>query len=169
MPLGPFLRELRKHHSLTLETVSQRAGITRVTLNRWETGTHQPRLPELEAVLRVLEASPKQRRQALNLLDAPRAKALFREELQRIADQRDFGLMPQGGDLLRTLRHRRRLSQEILAARVGVSARTLHRWERSETWPTLEQLHAFCYAVGAHEEEVVALTVGRFFASSPFG
>jgi transcriptional regulator with XRE-family HTH domain len=167
MSLGPFLRDLRKTRHLTLEAVSQRAGIARVTLNRWEKGTHQPRLAELDAVLGVLEASPRQRKQALNLLDAPRARNLVRDEINRIAERRNLGPMPQGGDLLRTMRHRRRLSQEALAKQIGVSARTLHRWERSEAWPTMEQLHAFCFAVGAHEEEVIGLTVGRFAPDTP--
>lgn len=167
MDFGTVLRNLRKSRHLTLEAVSRQAGISRVTLNRWERGTHQPRLTELEAVLKVLEASPKQRRQAMNLLDAPRAKTLIREEIHRIAEQRDLGPMPQRGDLLRTMRHRRGISQEVLAQQIGVSARTLHRWEYSEAWPTVEQLHALCFALKAHEAEVIALTVGRFAPQSP--
>jgi transcriptional regulator with XRE-family HTH domain len=162
MPLGSFLRELRKSQRLTLETVSQQAGISRVTLNRWETDVCLPRLPELEAVLRVLGASAKQCSQALTLLNAPRARAAVQEKIARLADQKDLGEMPQRGTLLRVMRLRRRLSQEELAAQIGISPRTLHRWETSETQPTVEQIHAFCFAVGAHEEEVIALTVGRF-------
>lgn len=167
MDFGPFLRGLRKNRHLTLEVVSQRAGISRVTLNRWEKGTHQPRLTELEAVLGVLEAGPRQRRQALSLLDAPRARTLVREEVDRLAAQSDIGPMPRGGDLLRTMRYRRGLSQEVLAEQIGVSARTLHRWELSEVWPMMEQLHSLCFALGAQEEEIIALTMGCFSPDPP--
>lgn len=169
MSLGSFLRELRKSHHLTLEAASQKAGVSRVTLNRWETGKNLPRLPELEAALCALDATPKQKRQALNALDAPRARAVVQAEIARIAEQKDLGEMPQGGSLMRMMRVRRQLSQEGLAQQLGVSPRTLHRWECSETQPTTEQIHAFCFAVNAHEAEVVALTVGRFApqASAP--
>jgi transcriptional regulator with XRE-family HTH domain len=57
---------------------------------------------------------------------------------------------------------RRGLSLEEAASLVEVTARTLRRWEKLEVWPSVEQLHRLCFALQAHEEEVVSLTVGQF-------
>src|SRR5262249_34851765 len=57
---------------------------------------------------------------------------------------------------------RRGLSLEEAARRVQITSGTLRRWEKMEVWPSLEQLHRLCFALGAQEEEIVALTVGRF-------
>lgn len=145
-----------------MEQAAQQAGIHRSTLYRWEQGQTQPRLPELEALLEALGASPTQRRQAIALVDAPRAQALVKVQNARIAARRGLGTMPQGGDLLRAMRLRRGRSLEEVAAHIGMTSWTLRRWEKAETWPSVEHLHALCYALGAKEEEVLALTCGHF-------
>src|SRR5437016_2875076 len=127
--LGEFLRSLRKEEGLTLEQAARAAGIGRVTLNRWETGVHQPRLPELEALLGALRADPQRKRQALALMDAPRARKRTRALIAQIGERAGIGPMPNGGDLLRAMRMRRGLSREAAAERIGVSTRTLRRWE----------------------------------------
>src|ERR687883_310150 len=66
---GRFLRQLRQAQGLTLEQAAQKAGIGRVTLNRWETDAQKPRLKELEALLTALAASLAQRRKALALVE----------------------------------------------------------------------------------------------------
>src|SRR5262249_2802082 len=33
--------------------------------------------------------------------------------------------------------------------------------EKAEVWPSVERLHALCYVLHAHEEEIVALTCGH--------
>lgn len=160
--LGDFLRTLRTSRRIGLTAAATAAGVHRTTLHRWEQSEVLPRLAELEALLSALQADAKQKRQALLLLDAPRAKNQVRAEIVRIGDQLGIGTMPSGGDLLRALRLRRRLSLEEVANRIQTTSGTLRRWEKMEVWPSLEQLHRLCYALGAHEQEVVALTVGRF-------
>ena len=51
-------------------------------------------------------------------------------------------------------------SLEELAARMGVTTRTLRRWEQAEVWPSPTFLHALCQTLNAHEEERTALTMG---------
>ena len=165
--IGGFLRALRRGRRLTMEQSARQAGLHRATLDRWEKGRAQPRLPELKALLGALGASPQQRRRALTLVDAPRARALVRADLARTAGGAGLGPMPQGGDLLRALRLRRGRSLEQTAAHLGVTSVTVRRWEATETWPAAQQLHRLCYALGAKEEEVLALTCGRFARTAP--
>ena len=122
----------------------------------------QPHLPELSALLTALEVTEQQKHQAVGLLEAPRALRQIRREVTRIAEQKGVPALSHGGDLLHALRMRRGLSREEAAGRVGVSVRTLRRWEKMEAWPSHEPLHHLLYALGAREEEVVALTVGSF-------
>jgi transcriptional regulator with XRE-family HTH domain len=159
--VGSFLRELRKARGWSMAQAAARAGIGRVTLNRWETDRFQPRLPELEAVLSALRATATQRLRALMLLRAPRA-------LQHLYATGDAGgeafpeRMGSGGSLLRAMRLRRGWNMETLAHRIGVEHSTISRWERGESWPSAERLHAVCFALEAHEAELTALTCGRF-------
>jgi transcriptional regulator with XRE-family HTH domain len=145
-----------------MEQTAQKSGIHRVTLHRWEKGQAQPRLPELNAMLEVLEASATQRMHAVALMDAPRAQALMRVQIASIAEQSGMASMPHGGDLLHAMRLRRGWSLEEIATRIGMSSWTLRRWEKAETWPSIEQLHRLCYALQAKEEELIALTCGQF-------
>jgi transcriptional regulator with XRE-family HTH domain len=160
--IGQLLRQLRRKRRLTLEQAAQAAGLSRSAVNRWETGVNQPRLAELNALLEALGASPQQRRAAIAQMDAPRAQAQVQAEVTHIAEQVGIGPKPNGGDLLRALRMRRSLSLEVVAERLGVTVRTLRRWENTEVWPSTEQLHQLCYVLKAQEEEVIALTCGRF-------
>src|SRR4051794_28746138 len=85
--LGALLRQWRRERGLTLDAAARAAGIARRTLIRWEGGTHQPRRPELEAVLTALSADPSQRRRAFALLEAPRGQGILRTEVARLAGQ----------------------------------------------------------------------------------
>lgn len=160
--LGDFLRTLRKQRRLSIEQAAQAAGIHRVTLYRWERGDTVPRLTELSALLNGLGANREQRRQAVTLMDAPRARTLVRGQVARVAERAGIGAMPHGGELLRAMRMRRGLELEAIAFRVGVTSGTLRRWERGDTWPSVAQLHALCFALGAKEAEMTALTCGEF-------
>ena len=164
--LGNFLRGLRKNRRLTMQEAAQAADINRSTLHRWESGQVQPRLSELEALLHALNASPPQRKQAVALVEAPRARTLVRLELAQMAEQTGLGPLPHGGDLLRAMRLRRGLSLEDVALRVGVTTSTLRRWEKADSWPSVENLHRLCYALEAQSEEMIALTCGQFSRSS---
>lgn len=145
-----------------MEDAALRAGIHRVTLHRWEKGQAQPRLTELEALLSALNAGAAHRQRALALMDAPRAVRQIRSEVARIAERNHMTSMPHGGELLQTLRMRRRLSLEETARRIQSTAATLSRWENSEMWPSQEQLLRLCYALEAQAEEIIALSNGDF-------
>ena len=160
LPLGFFLRRMRQSRDLSQAQAARVSGIGRVTLNRWETCAQQPRVLELESLLRALAANQSERRQALEMLGTPQARALLREGMVRAGEHRDIGPMPHGGDLLRALRTRQNWSQGEAAQRIGVAVRTLRRWEKSEVWPSPAQMQTLCYALRAHTEEMVALTSG---------
>jgi transcriptional regulator with XRE-family HTH domain len=72
--LGTLLQEWRRHRRLSLCALAAQAGLSKGTLSGWEQGRHQPRLPELEALFRALEVTLPQQREALALIDAPRAR-----------------------------------------------------------------------------------------------
>ena len=169
MQIGNYLRQLRKDCQLTLEQVGAEAGIARVTLNRWETNVFQPRLPELEAVLRALKVTPEQRKQALALVGAPRAVLLLRTETEQSHPDlvERAGYAPAIGDLLRAMRQRRRMTVEQAAARLGVSPRSVRRWESSEAMLVEERLDDLCRLFGAAQEERVALMTGRLWLWTP--
>lgn len=164
--LAAVLRQLRKARSLTLEQAAQRASLSRSALTRWENGVNQPRLTELNALLTALDATEAQRYQVLALVDAPRARTKQHELLVQVGENAGIGSLPVGGDLLRALRQRRGFSTEQTAAMVGVTVRTLQRWEKGEVWPDSDLLHRLCYALKTQEKELVALTCGPFRSGS---
>jgi transcriptional regulator with XRE-family HTH domain len=157
-PLGELLKAWRTAKGLSLEALFRRSGISGATVSRWETGRTQPRLAELSAVLTALGVSDAQKRQVWTLIEAPRAV----QQLRRA----EGDAPPVGGDLLRAMRLRQGWTQQEAATRTGVTQGTLGKWERSEDWPSTERLHALCAMLGAHEEETLALTCGRFSGES---
>ena len=66
--------------------------------------------------------------------------------------------MPLAGDLLRALRLRQQRKHADVAREIGVAQSTLAKWELTEDWPSVERLHALCFALHARDEELVALT-----------
>jgi transcriptional regulator with XRE-family HTH domain len=166
--LGIYLRQLRQYRKLSVRALARQAGISHTALSSWEQGKHQPYLPELEAVLKALGATPKQRQEVLSRMDAPRAVHQVRKE---IAQQNALYALtqkpPHGGDLLRVMRRRGRMTLEGVAQQIGVQASTLSRWERGETWPEMVLLHALCRLLEASEEEIVALTCGPTLGFRP--
>jgi transcriptional regulator with XRE-family HTH domain len=160
--VGECLRALRRSRRLGIGQAAREAGIHRATLYRWEQGETQPRLAELEGLLRALRASAEQRHHALALMDVPRARAQVQSEIAQVAAGAGIGPMPDGGALLQAMRWRHGLSREFVASRLGVTTRTLRRWEDGEVWPPPERLHALCSTLHAHQAEFVALTTGAF-------
>ncbi len=73
--------------------------------------------------------------------------------------------MPVRGDLLRAMRLRKGWTQEQAAARLDVDRTTVARWEQGERNPSHEQMHAWCFALGANERELIALTTGQGLAA----
>ena len=158
--LGGNIKEWRVGRGLTLDKMAAAAQVSKRTLIRWEQDQSQPRLPELEAVLAALQVTTLQRRRAMELLDAPRAAVLLRQE----SAATDEAAPPLSGDLLRAMRLRKGRTLEDTAQEIGLSASVISRWERSEMWPEPGNLHRLCYALGAGAEEVTALTTGRLAA-----
>ncbi|RYX85501.1 XRE family transcriptional regulator [bacterium] len=158
--LGDFLRQLRRLRGLSQAEAALASAISRVTLNRWENGTSQPYAAAMEALLTALCATPQEQQQAFSLLGTPSARTRTRDMIVRLGEQQGIGAGPEMGDLLRTLRMRRGLSQGEVAELIGVAERTLRRWEKSEVWPSAEQLHWLCCALDARPAERVALTDG---------
>src|SRR5262249_42250266 len=126
--IGGFLRTLRTARRLTMAQAAEKAGVHRATLHRWEKGLAQPRLSELTTLFSALEVSEPQKRNALRLMDAPRAARVVQQEVIQIAAQTGVSAMPHGGDLLRAMRLRRGLSLEAASRPVEVTGGTLRRW-----------------------------------------
>jgi transcriptional regulator with XRE-family HTH domain len=167
--LGALLRQLRKARGQTLMQTAERAGISYVTLSRWETGTYLPRLPELEAALRALDAVPAQHVQALILIQAPRAARHFRQqEQQRHPDLVEWaGPGPSIGDMLRALRCRQRLTAEQVAATLRVHPSTVRRWEQAQVAVPEERLPDLCRTLGADAQEQAVLSAHRLWLCTP--
>lgn len=157
--LAEHLRRMRASRGLTLRQLARAARVNVSTLSRWEAGMTTPRVYELRAVLTALRATETECAQAWQLLDAPRATPMAVGV--REGAPSPSGAAPIGGELLRALRGRRGWTLEQVALHVGVTVSTLSRWERSESWPSDEQLGRLCTVLGASEAEHQALQNGR--------
>lgn len=125
-----FLRTLRQERRLTLGQLALRAGVNKATLSRWESGTYQPRIPELLLVLDALKATPTMRTQCLQLLEVPRAIIAERGKGNTQGSTR-LSL----GDFLYGLRQRSGKPQEEAARAVGVSRSLYGQWESDTSRP----------------------------------
>jgi transcriptional regulator with XRE-family HTH domain len=156
--VGTLLWELRTTGGWSLAQLAQKARVSKSALSQWESGVRQPRVPELEATLNALGASPAQRVLVLARIEAPRAKRLLREP----AVSARLGPPPAAGDLLRALRLRRGWTQAEVAIRVGVRQNTIARWESGERNPSSQEMQALCSALEAEEPELMVLLTGDF-------
>lgn len=159
--VGSLLWDLRQAAKLSLGEVARLSGVSKASLSRWETGTHLPRIPELEAVFSALNADTSERFQLLSAIEAPRAVRQLRHATAVPP--------PTVGDLLRALRLRKGWTPEQLASALHVNRTSVGRWEQGERLPSTEQIQAICYALDAREEELTALTCGRARPSRPPG
>jgi transcriptional regulator with XRE-family HTH domain len=123
----------------------------------------------LEATLRALGADASQWERALSLVEAPRAVARLRQEAgERNADLVGLaGHAPTTGDLLRAMRLRRRRTVEQVATGLGVSPRSVRRWERSEAALPEERIDDLCRLLSVTPEERVALSQQRLWLWTP--
>jgi len=159
--LASLLRRLRRSQMMTQDQLAAKAQVARSTLVRWERGNHQPRIPELIAVLDVLNASPEERTEALTLISASRAiQSLRAEQHQPIEAGQDWMFSPETGDLLRVMRIRRGMTQEQVADSIGIRRVSLSRWETGDLIPSAERLNDLMVLLGALPAEKVALTRG---------
>jgi transcriptional regulator with XRE-family HTH domain len=157
--LGSHLRQMRASRGLSLRQLAQASRVNPSTLSRWESDATCPRVYELEAVLTALRASDSERALAWQQLNAPRAvRVITTESLSLVLPAR---AAPIGGELLKAMRRRRGWTLEQVAFHVGVTVSTVSRWERSEGWPSEQQLSHLCAVLGASEAEHAALQGGR--------
>jgi putative transcriptional regulator len=68
---------------------------------------------------------------------------------------------PEVGPLIRELRHRMGLTQEKLAARLGVSLQTINRWENdrasaSPSSSTMQRIKQALHELGSRGEDLLA-------------
>ncbi len=158
--LGDALQARRKTQGLSIETLAAQAGVHRTTISRWERGKTVPFVSELTSVLDALKVSLKERQVFYRYLEVPRAV--------QIADVGAAATLPvSSGELLRALRQRAGIAQRAVAQAVGVTQSLVVKWEKGECWPSSEHLHAFCFAIGATEDELAFLTTRAWRHTDP--
>ncbi|GAB4457200.1 MAG: hypothetical protein OHK0029_16550 [Armatimonadaceae bacterium] len=140
------LRKLRRLRALSLGALSERAGVAKSTLSKWESGRFQPRLPELTAVLDALRVTESERNRLIGLMDAPRATRY----LDALSGP---PTLPVRGRLLRAIRRRNGLSQEQAAAFLNVHPTTISAWEQARALPPSHRCDDLLRVLGAYPEE----------------
>ena len=148
---GDAIKELREKRGLSLRRLALLSGVSASALSRWEAQKRTPSIPELEAVLKALEASPKQKRTVLQTISAPRALVRLREI--------GAGTHLRGiGDLLWALRQRKGWTQTQTARAAHLTQAQIARWEKNDALPKAADLHALCWCLNARAEEIAVLT-----------
>lgn len=160
--LASLLKSLREARGLSANALAIQAGVNPQSVRNWEAGKFSPRLPELQSVLDALGATAVQKQQAMELLQRPRGLTQIRHRNPAASATRsgDTYVPVTLGDLLRAMRARRKYTLEEIATKIGVVPRTLSRWERGESAPSVKQLHLACHALGATEDEIAMLSLG---------
>lgn len=161
--LAAAIRERRKEMGLTIRSAAELARIGPSTLSRWEAGTRVPMVPELESLLKTLGYSDSEMNRILVSIDAPRAARAARD-LPGMND------VPTGGDLLRALRRRRKITLPMLAEQLNVAPSTVSRWESSVAHPSPAALAKYLDIVEASPQERATLVlsgVGKVKAERP--
>ena len=149
--LGRTLQGQRKARGLTIQALAAQAGVHRTTVSRWERGEAVPFVHELTRVLEILNVSPQERQGYYQSVEAPRG-------IQLMDAGASSPLPISSGELLWALRQRSGVSQREVARAANVAQSMVVKWERGECWPSNEHLHAFCFAIGASQDELVFLT-----------
>lgn len=142
---------------LCLAEAARRAGVSRSTLNRWESDEAPPSAPALVRLLDVLSVAAPERTRVLAEA-APRAASL---ELARAS----IGSPVHVGQALRSLRSCAFITQAELACRAGVSQAAVAKWETGAIRPTAETLARVLVALGAPSDS--ADWVRRLAAEEP--
>ena len=150
-----YFRTLRNAKRLSRAELARRAGIAVRTMGYWEAEERLPRIPELEAALTALGADEDERLQAFSHIGAPRGM----QQARLVAPP--GSVLADTGDLLRAMRMRRRLTQEVMAAELGLQRSAVRRWEMGECLPTAENLERAFTLLGALPEEQQALRTGQ--------
>ncbi len=149
------LRALRQTKKLTQSELARRSGIARRTLIYWEAGESQPRIPELQAVLRALAATAEETAHLISPLNTPRGRRLAETERTAIHGEDSGGAGI--GDLLRAMRMRHGVTQTDLASKLQLNRQAVLRWESGQNRISAENLERLCGVLGIAPEERQAL------------
>lgn len=142
---------------LCLAEAARRAGVSRSTLNRWESDEVPPRASALVRLLDVLSVAPSERTRVLAEV-VPKAASL---ELARTP----IGSPVHVGQALRSLRTCAFVTQSELARRAGISQAAVAKCETGAIRPTSETLSRILAALGATPES--AGWIRRLAAEEP--
>ena len=145
-------RQLRKQRDLSILALSKHSGISKTTLDNWQSGRTLPSAPELEMLISVLNLSSPDQRLLRRSIGLPRAIVLLPEGERP----------PLTGGLLRAMRLRRGLTQSDVARRLSVRQGTLAKWEKSDDWPEADKLSTLCMVLRASYQEAEAILSGVF-------
>ena len=144
--------QYRKQRGLSVGRLSGRSGLSKATLENWQSGRTLPSAPELEALISALELGSFDQRILRRAVGVPRAIARLPEGERP----------PLTGGLLRAMRLRQGLTQCEVARRLSVHQGTLAKWEKSDDWPEADKLSALCAVLGAKPQEAEAILGGIF-------
>jgi len=165
--IGEWLQQVRQRRRLSQHALARQARLAPSTINRWERGITRPSIHELEQVLHALSVSSAERLEALRLLDAPRALMTLQQLTRQQPHPSGELNPPLLGDLLGALRRRHGWSVAQVAAALQVSERSVRGWERSQTIPSDEHLHALCYVLKATPDEVAFILTRPLWLEPP--
>ncbi|RYG39940.1 transcriptional regulator, partial [bacterium] len=149
LDLGSALRRLRTARGWSLREASHRSGTSLPSLSAWENGTRHPKADALARLLESLGAEPREKARLLHLVDPVSTRVLLAKS--------PLGLPVSVGMVLRLMRKRRDISQADFARRMGVSQAAVSQWELGDTVPSAEAILAATFALGATDEETLAL------------
>ena len=149
-------RLFRKQRNLSILGLCELSGISKTTLDNWQSGRTLPGAAELEILISVLNLSSPDQRLLRRSIGLPRAIVLLPEGERP----------PLTGGLLRAMRLRRGLTQSDVARRLSVRQGTLAKWEKSDDWPDADKLGALCVVLQASHCEVEAILNGIFLPLS---
>ncbi len=155
--LGAALYDMRTASGYSLGKLALKAGVSKAALSQWESEKRHPRVNELEAVLNALDTPLPQRTLILSHIEEPRGL----RRLKQTSTDSALATPPSRGDLLRAMRIRKGWTQDRAAECVGVGRTAIVRWESGDRNPSNEQMLSLCFALGAKEAEVIALTSAR--------
>ena len=143
------MRRLRQARGLSLGEFAGRAGVSKASLQDWETGRYVPPVAALDRLLEALGADARTQAWLLAGVGTPGARALL--------SHTQWGAPVDLGQVLRAMRLRRGRVQADVAQAVGVRQGTLAKWEGGDALPADEPLGRLLAALSATPEETDAL------------
>lgn len=136
------LRQARKGAGLSQTQLSEKSGVSRRTLIRWEQGSASPWIPELQAVIPALELSENEASFLIKQLDSSRSKRTYDH------NQKEMVL------LLKIARLRSGRTMESVAKDLLCDASTIRRWESGQYFPSARQLKELAKSLGILQVEL---------------